>query len=60
MNRRWYFPFCKIPLVEKLLEGKILKCHVCIFHSTAKKKAIGEYQEYNKRQKIVYDFDKEI
>ncbi|WP_042200856.1 RhuM family protein [Paenibacillus camerounensis] len=31
-----------------------------ISQSTAKEKAIGEYKEFNKHQKIVSDFDKEI
>ncbi|WP_251862084.1 RhuM family protein [Clostridium sp. Marseille-Q2269] len=39
---------------------EILKGHGRISHSTAKEKAIGEYQEFNKNQKIVSDFDKEI
>ncbi len=39
---------------------EILKGHGCIAHNTAKEKAIGEYQEFNKNQKIVSDFDKEI
>jgi hypothetical protein len=51
MNRKWYFPFWKIPLVERFLEDKILKVHGCIFYNTAKQKAIEEYQEYNKYQK---------
>lgn len=37
-----------------------LKGHGSIAHNTAKEKAIGEYQEFNKNQKIVSDFDKEI
>jgi hypothetical protein len=39
---------------------EILKGHGRISHSNAKEKAIGEYQEFNKNQKIVSDFDKEI
>lgn len=39
---------------------EILKGHGHISHNTAKEKAIGEYQEFNKNQKIVSDFDKEI
>lgn len=39
---------------------EILKGHGRIAHNTAKEKAIGEYQEFNKNQKIVSDFDKEI
>ena len=31
-----------------------------ISHSAAQKKAIGEYKEFNKHQKLVSDFDKEI
>lgn len=60
MNRKWLFPFWKIPLVERFLEDKILKGHGRISHNTAKQKAIEEYQEFNKTQKIVSDFDKEI
>ena len=39
---------------------EVLEGHGRISHSTAKQKAIGEYQEFNKHQKIVSDFDKEI
>ncbi len=39
---------------------EILKGHGRIAHNAAKEKAIGEYQEFNKNQKIVSDFDKEI
>jgi hypothetical protein len=39
----------------ELLEG-----HGHISHSAANKKAIGEYNEFNKHQKIVSDFDREI
>lgn len=39
---------------------EILKGYGRIAHNTAKEKAIGEYQEFNKTQKIVSDFDKEI
>ena len=39
---------------------EILKGHGRIANNTAKEKAIGEYQEFNKNQKIVSDFDKEI
>jgi len=39
---------------------EILEGHGNISHSVAKKKAIDEYREYNKHQKIVSDFDKEI
>lgn len=39
---------------------EILEGHGHISHSVAKKKAIGEYKEFNKHQKIVSDFDKEI
>lgn len=39
---------------------EILKGHGRISHSNAKEKAIGEYKEFNKNQKIVSDFDKEI
>lgn len=60
MNRRWLFPVWKIPLVEKLLEDKILKGHVCTSLNAAKKKVIGEYQEFNKNQKLVFNFYKEI
>jgi hypothetical protein len=31
-----------------------------VSHNAAKQKAIGEYKEFNKRQKIISDFDKEI
>lgn len=60
MNRKWYFPFWKIPLAHRFLEDKILKGHGCIPNNTAKQKAIGEYQGYNKHEKIVSDFDKEM
>jgi hypothetical protein len=39
---------------------EILEGHGQISHNTAKEKAIGEYKEFNKHQKIVSDFDKEI
>ena len=39
---------------------EILEGHGHISHNDAKQKAIGEYQEFNKHQKIVSDFDKEI
>lgn len=39
----------------ELLEG-----HGHISHSAANKKAIDEYKEFNKHQKIVSDFDREI
>ncbi|WP_392486844.1 RhuM family protein [Haloimpatiens sp. FM7315] len=39
---------------------EILKGHGHISNSTAKEKAIGEYKEFNKNQKIVSDFDKEL
>jgi hypothetical protein len=39
---------------------EILEGHGQISHNTAKQKAIGEYKEFNKHQKIVSDFDKEI
>lgn len=39
---------------------EVLEGHGRISHNTAKKKAIGEYKEFNKYQKIVSDFDKEI
>jgi len=39
---------------------EILKGHGRVAHNTAKEKAIVEYQEFNKNQKIVSDFDKEI
>lgn len=38
----------------------ILKGHGRISHNEAKKKAIEEYKEFNKHQKIDSDFDKEI
>lgn len=38
----------------------ILQGHGRISHNKAKQKAIGEYREFNKTQKIVSDFDKEI
>lgn len=37
-----------------------LEGHGHITHIAAKKKAIGEYKEFNRHQKIVSDFDKEI
>lgn len=39
---------------------EILEGNGAISHGTAKKKAIDEYKEYNKHQKIVSDFDREI
>lgn len=39
---------------------EILEGYGHISHNTAKQKAIGEYKEFNKHQKIVSDFDKEI
>ncbi|UZQ48952.1 RhuM family protein [Clostridium kluyveri] len=39
---------------------EILKGHGRISHNTAKEKAMGEYQEFNKNEKIVSDFDKGI
>lgn len=39
---------------------EILEGHGHITHSAAKQKAIGEYKEFNKHQKIVSDFDREI
>lgn len=39
---------------------EILEGHGHISHNDAKQKAISEYQEFNKNQKIVSDFDKEI
>ena len=39
---------------------EVLQGHGRISHNTAKQKAIEEYQEFNKHQKIVSDFDKEI
>jgi hypothetical protein len=39
---------------------KILEGHGHITHIAAKKKAIDEYKEFNRHQKIVSDFDKEI
>lgn len=39
---------------------EILEGHGQITHSAAKQKAIGEYKEFNKHQKIVSDFDREI
>lgn len=44
----------------KFNQYEILEGHGHISHNDAKQKAIGEYQEYNKHQKIVSDFDKEI
>lgn len=38
----------------------ILQGHGHISHNAAKKKAIEEYKEFNKHQKINSDFDKEI
>lgn len=38
----------------------ILKGHGRISRNEAKKKAIEEYKEFNKHQKIDSDFDKEI
>lgn len=39
---------------------EILKGQGHISHNAAKKKAIDEYKEFNKHQKIISDFDKEI
>ena len=39
---------------------EVLKGHGRISHNNAKQKAISEYQEFNKHQKIVSDFDREI
>lgn len=39
---------------------EILEGHGHIKHSAAKQKAIGEYKEFNKYQKIDSDFDREI
>lgn len=39
---------------------EVLEGHGHISSKDAKQKAIGEYQEFNKHQKIVSDFDKEI
>lgn len=39
---------------------QILEGNGQISNSTAKKKAIDEYKEFNKHQKIVSDFDKEV
>lgn len=39
---------------------EILEGNGQISHAEAKKKAISEYKEFNKHQKIVSDFDKEI
>lgn len=47
---------CAIDEFFKFNRHEILKGHGCISH----KKAIGEYQEFNKHQKIVFDFDKGI
>lgn len=39
---------------------EILEGHGHVSHGTAKEKAIGEYREFNKHQKIISDFDREI
>lgn len=39
---------------------EILKGHGKISHEAAKQKALGEYREFNKHQKIDSDFDREI
>lgn len=39
---------------------EILRGHGHVLHSKAKKKAIDEYKEFNKHQKIVSDFDKVV
>jgi len=39
---------------------EILEGHGSVSHNAAKRKAIEEYREFNKHQKIVSDFDKEI
>jgi len=39
---------------------ELLDGHGRISQSAAQKKAVGEYKEFNKHQKIVSDFDKEV
>lgn len=39
---------------------EILEGHGYISHNAATKKAIDEYKEFNKHQKIVSDFDREV
>ena len=39
---------------------EIMEGHGHVSHGTAKEKAIGEYREFNKHQKIISDFDREI
>ena len=39
---------------------EVLKGHGKISHEAAKQKALGEYREFNKHQKIDSDFDREI
>jgi len=41
-------------------EYKILEGKGSVSHKTAEKKAHGEYDEFNKIQKIESDFDREI
>lgn len=39
---------------------EILEGHGHVSHIAAKEKAVGEYKEFNKHQKIISDFDREI
>lgn len=39
---------------------EILEGHGHVSHGAAKEKAIGEYREFNKHQRIISDFDREI
>lgn len=39
---------------------EVLEGHGRITQNAAKQKAIGEYKEFNKHQKVVSDFDREI
>lgn len=45
---------------RKFTRYEILERYGQISHDAAKEKAIGEYKVFNKHQKIVSDFDKEI
>ncbi len=57
--KKWLVQKLHIPLL-KFNRYEILEGHGSVSHRAAKEKAIGEYREFNKHQKIVSDFDKEI
>lgn len=47
-------------MIVSVLENTTQYGAIDVFPIILKEKAIGEYQEFNKNQKIVSDFDKEI